>query len=238
MEYITEVKEGNQLGGMMRNCFLVLVSGLICFSSQSQVKYDFQSSKSFRIKVNGYWINQVPCERMVFEWKTIEKKTTLVTYFSEDDSLTQSIVVKSGMEQSFQMQKVKEVYKWVLSGESPWVPTEEELSALPQLDNVYNGDSHCQDPMSKDQFEQFLQSITASPISSQKIKTIGFLAPGVCCTVEQCVVVMNLFELEDDKLEVLKLLVSRLYDWDNRSGLKSVFLTERAQVKADLIIGQ
>ena len=49
---------------------------------------------------------------------------------------------------------------------------------------------------------------------------------------------MNLFELEDDKLEVLKLLVSRLYDWDNRGGLKSVFLTERAQVKADRIIGQ
>lgn len=238
MEYITEVKERNQLGGMMRSCFLVLVSGLICFSSQSQVKYDFQSSKSFRIKVNGYWINQVPCERLVFEWKTIEKKTTLVTYFSEDDSLTQSIVVKSGMEQSFQMQKVKEAYKWVLSGESPWIPTEEELSALPQLDNVYNGDSHCQDPMSKDQFEQFVQSITSSPISSQKIKTIGFLAPGVCCTVEQCVIVMNLFELEDDKLEVLKLLVSRLYDWDNRSQLKSVFLTERAHFKADQIISQ
>lgn len=238
MEYITEVKEGNQLGGMMRSCFLVLVSWLICFSSQSQVKYDFQSSKSFRIKVNGYWINQVPCERLVFEWKTIEKKTTLVTYFSEDDSLTQSIVVKSGMEQSFQMQKVKEAYKWVLSGESPWIPTEEELSALPQLDNVYNGDSHCQDPMSKDQFEQFVQSITSSPISSQKIKTIGFLAPGVCCTVEQCVIVMNLFELEDDKLEVLKLLVSRLYDWDNRSQLKSVFLTERAHFKVDQIISQ
>ncbi|MEN9948582.1 MAG: hypothetical protein RL106_1405, partial [Bacteroidota bacterium] len=144
----------------------------------------------------------------------------------------------SGMEQSFQMQKVKEAYKWVLSGESPWVPTEEELSALPQLDNVYHGDSHCQDPMSKDQFEQFVQSITSSPISSQKIKTIGFLAPGVCCTVEQCVIVMNLFELEDDKLEVLKLLVSRLYDWDNRSQLKSVFLTERAHFKVDQIISQ
>jgi hypothetical protein len=238
VEYIAKVEERNQLVVMIRGNWLVLLLCLICFSSQSQVKYDFQSSKSFRIRVNGYWINQVPCERLVFEWKTAEKKTSLITYFSEDDSLAQSIVVKNGMEQSFQMQKVKDVYKWVLSGESPWVPSEEELTTLPQLDNIYNGDSHCQDPMSKDQFEQFVQSITASPISSQKIKTIGFLAPGVCCTVEQCVVVMNLFELEDDKLEVLKLLVSRLYDWDNRSGLKSVFLTERAQVKADLIIGQ
>lgn len=222
----------------MKGLFGILFLCLVYTSNQAQVKYDFQSVKSFRMKVNGYWINQVPCDRLAFQWKTIEKKTTLVTYFSEDDSLTQSILVKNGMEQSFQMQKVKDVYKWVLSGESPWTPTEEELTVLPQLDNVYKGDSHCQDPMSKDQFEQFLQSIMASPISSQKMKTIGFLAPGVCCTVEQCVLVMNLFELEDDKLEVLRLLISRLYDWDNRSQLKSVFLTERALFKADQIISQ
>jgi hypothetical protein len=238
VEYAAKVKKGNQLDRAMRTLFLSLVLMVSVASGIAQVKYDFQSSKSFRLKVNGHWINAIPCQRLVFEWKTSDKKSQIVTYFSEFDSLSQSILVKNGMEQSFQLQKVKELNKWVLQEESPWTPTPEEESSIPSLDNQYSGDSHCNDPMSKDQFEQFLQSVLASPLTAQKIKTIGFLSGGVCCTVEQCVLVMNQFELEDDKLEVLKLLVPRLYDWDNRDQLKTVFLTERAQTKADLIIRQ
>ncbi len=211
---------------------------VIYVSGIAQVKYDFQSARSFKLKVNGHWINSVPCERLVFEWKTAEKKSQVVTYFSEYDSLTQSIVVKNGMEQAFQMQKVKEQNKWVLSGESPWTPSAEEEASMPSLDNVYSGDRHCQDPMSKDQFEQFIQSITASPLTNQKLKTISFLSEGICCTVEQCVLVMNLFELEDDKLEVLRILAPRVFDWDNKMQLPKAFFTERAQVKAQSIVSQ
>lgn len=222
----------------MRRILIWVALCAFYLSGIAQVKYDFQSTRSFKLKVNGHWVNVIPCQRLVFEWKTAEKKSQVVTYFSEFDSLSQSIIVKNGMEQAFQMQKVKEQNKWVLSGESPWTPSPEEEASMPSLDNVYSGDRHCQDPMSKDQFEQFVQSVSASPLTHQKLKTISFLAEGICCTVEQCVQVMNLFELEDDKLEALRTLAPRVFDWDNKIQLTQVFFTERAQVKAQAIVSQ
>ncbi len=234
----TEVEKGNQLGKVMWKILLIIAGFFSILSARTQVKYDFHSNLPFRLKINGHWINQLPCERLVFEWRTQEKKCSIVTYLSEDDSLVQSVVVKQGYQQSFEWQKVKDVKRWVLGSESPYTPDVAVVDEIPLLDEVYQGNSKCAAPMSDAQFEQFLSSIMDSPMTAQRIKNVNFLSGGVCCTIEQCLILMSNFELEDDKLEVLSILAPHVFDWDNKQDLINSFFTERAKNKAALIIGQ
>jgi hypothetical protein len=233
----SEVEKRNQLGEVMRRILFFILSFILIISARAQVKYDFHSNEPFRLKINGHWINQLPCERLVFQWRTQEKKCTIVTYMSEDDSLVQSVLVKPGYQQSFEWQKVKDLQKWVLGSESI-ISNMPILDEIPVLDEVYQGNSKCAEPMSDAQFEQFLSSVMDSPMTAQRIKNVNFLSGGICCTVEQCVILMSNFELEDDKLEVLRSLESHIFDWDNKQNLVNSFFTERAKNKALLIIGQ
>ena len=70
----SEVEKGNQLGEVMQRILLFIACMVLIRSAQGQVKYDFHSSVPFRLKINGHWVNQLPCERLVFQWRTQEKK--------------------------------------------------------------------------------------------------------------------------------------------------------------------
>jgi hypothetical protein len=183
-------------------------------------------------------MNLHPVHRLGFDWETKDKKFQVTTILADGDSIFQTLNYKSGFKQDFDLQQVKNIWKWQLVGENSWVLDSTEWTAVVSLDPVYSGSKNCQTPMSDVQWDVFFREVHSNPMSSQKMKTISMLSKGTCCTVEQWMKVFGEFELEDDKLALLDIIKGSIYDWDHRLELLSQFLIERNRNKANQLLSQ
>ncbi len=219
---------------------LVVLFFVLCAITDvfSQMRVDLKSPIPFVLKVNGHAMNLHPVHRLGFDWETKDKKFQVMTILADGDSIFQTLSYKSGFKQDFDLQRVKNVWKWQLVGENSWVLDSTEWTAVVSLDPVYSGSKNCQTPMSDVQWAVFFKEVHSNPMSSQKMKTISMLSKGTCCTVEQWMKVFGEFELEDDKLALLDIIKGSIYDWDHRLELLSQFLIERNRNKANQLLSQ
>ena len=206
--------------------------GLFTYGTAAQMRIDFQGPVTFVLKINGHGVNQFPCHRIGFDWETKDKKFQLVTLLSNGDSLTQALNYKSGYHQQYELQQIKNVWKWQLSGENTWLLDTTQYAEIVTLDPIYSGSKLCDAPMGEEQWSVFSGEVQSNLLSAQKLQTISMLSAGSCCSVEQWTKLMNQFELEDDKLAFLNAIKTRIYDWDNRMILADSFLVERNRNKA------
>ena len=220
--------------------FLVVLFFVLCAASDvfSQMRVDLKSPVSFVLKVNGHAMNLYPAHRLGFDWETKDKKFQVTTFLADGDSIVQILNYKGGFKQDFDLQQVKNVWKWQLVGEDSWVLDSTEWTSVVSLDPVYSGSKNCQLPMSDDQWGVFFKEVHSNPMSAQKLKTISMLSKGSCCTVEQWSKVFGDFELEDDKLALLDIIKGSIYDWDRRLELVDQFLIERNRNKANQLLSQ
>jgi hypothetical protein len=217
---------------------LSFMSGLLTNSMQGQMRVDLKAAVPFVLKVNGHVMNVHPVHRLGFDWETKDKKFQLTTMLTDGDSIVQSLNYKSGFNQDFELQQVKNTWKWQLIGENTWVLDSTQSSVVVSLDPIYLGSKNCQSPMHEDQWSVFYSEIRSNPMSAQKLRTIAMLSKGTCCTVEQWGKVFGEFELEDDKLALLDLIKGSIYDWDHRLNLMNQFLIERNRNKAVQLLSQ
>lgn len=218
----------------------LLLFWLLMFSDfySAQMRVDFNGQQSFVLKVNGFKVNEIPCHRIGFDWETKEKKFQVVTIFNQGDSMVQSLNYKSGYHQQFQLQSIKNIWKWQLSGENTWSPDSVTQGEIVTLDVQYQGTKNCDLPMDDAQWEVFYSEVKSNVLATQRMNTISMLSKGTCCTVEQWSKIVNLFELEDDKLQLLGIIKSRIFDWDHRMQLLDLFLIERYRNKAQQLLSQ
>ncbi len=222
----------------MRSWVVFVYTLFISLTVQSQMRLDFKASNAFVLKVNGHPMNIYPVHRLGFDWETNEKKFQLVTLLSNGDSVVQSLVYKNGFSQDFELQQIKNVWKWQVVGENTWQPNEWDSSAVVSLDPVYHGLKNCQAPMDADQWGVFLKEVQSATMTTQKLKIISMLSKGACCTVEQWMMIFTDIELEDDKLSLLNIIKGSIYDWDHRMELSGLFLIERNRNKAIQLLSQ
>jgi len=202
------------------------------------MRLDLKATKAFILKVNGHPMNVHPVHRLGFDWETKEKKFQLVTLLVNGDSIVQSLTYKNGFKQDFELQQIKNVWKWQLVGENTWQPNEWDSSAVVSLEPFYYGLKNCQSPMDADQWGVFLKEVQSATMTAQKLKIISMLSKGACCTVEQWMMIFTDIELEDDKLTLLNTIKGSIYDWDHRMELSDQFLVERNRNKAIQLLSQ
>ncbi len=223
---------------MISRWLLLFVSGLFALSMHAQMRIDLKAAVPFVLKVNGHAMNLYPVHRLGFDWETKDKKFQLTTVWTDGDSIVQTLNYKSGFNQYFELQQVKNMWKWQLIGENTWVLDSAQSPVVVSLDPVYIGSRNCQAPMHDDQWGVFFNEVRSNPMSTQKLRTIAMLSKGTCCTVEQWGEVFGEFELEDDKLALLEVIKLSIYDWDNRMDLVNQFLIERNRNKAIQLLSQ
>lgn len=222
----------------MRSWIVLFIILFFSFTTHSQMRMDLKSSNAFVLKVNGHPMNVHPVHRLGFDWETKEKKFQLVTLLVNGDSIVQSLIYKNGYKQDFELQQIKNVWKWQLVGENAWQSSEGDSSAVVSLEPFYYGLKNCQSPMGADQWGIFLKEVQSAPLTAQKLKIIAMLSQGACCTVEQWMMIFTDIELEDDKLTLLNTIKGSIYDWDHRMELSDQFLIERNRNKAIQLLSQ
>lgn len=205
--------------------------------SHAQLTMDLQARQPFYLEVNGHVINAHPCERLVFDVVSKDNKCLLKTKLLNGDLFEQNITVKQGFRLEYQLGKdKKDNWKWSIMGESPMVLDTAALNSIPSLGAIYAGVRKCDSPMNEDDFEDLKGNCQATHKSEERMQSITQGMSAFCVTVEQVKQLLNLFELEDEKLELLSSIRDKIYNWDERSQLESSFFTERSQVKAKAIL--
>lgn len=222
----------------MRRGLVLVFFLIVSIQSYSQMRMDLKAANAFVLKVNGHPLNVHPVHRLGFDWETKEKKFQLVTLLTNGDSIVQSMMYKNGFKQDFELQQIKNVWKWQLVGENTWEANESDTAAVVALDPVYSGLKNCQSPMNEDQWGVFLKEVQSAPMTDQKLKIISMLSQGACCTVEQWMMIFLDIELDDDKLTLLNIIKGSIYDWDHRMDLTGQFLIERNRNKAIQLLSQ
>lgn len=223
---------------MSKKIFFVGLSWLFVFHfSFGQITLDFQSRSHFNLQVNGHVINQYPCERLVFDAVLSDGKCMLKTTLMGGESFDQNLAVKDGFKLDYQLGKdKKDKWKWMLVGETIIQLDTASINQIPSLGPIYAGSRKCNTPVPSEQMEKWIEELKDVHRTEERLSKLKNSTMNSCLQVEQVVLLLSQIELEDDKLTLLNFWVDKIYDWDERHQIVKVFITERSQNKAALLL--
>lgn len=224
---------------------ILLFIFLFCFSSEvlSQGTLTVRNNESigFLLFINDEQVNLIPCVSITLN----DLQATRISLKAELPSLTnreitQQITLKNNSSVFYDLELVRDGYRFVLKSESKISRTAKPSGiALPdggesigedafeESEHSVKRNGDCNNPISESQFERFVSEIKNVDFENKRIQMMTEFIEIHCIKSGQLNTMLSLLAMEEYKLQLVHSSITRIYDPSNLMGIENNFFLER-----------
>ncbi|MDZ4752524.1 MAG: DUF4476 domain-containing protein [Flavobacteriales bacterium] len=219
----------------------------LTFAASSQMaalNISAPDSCSFKLHIGALVVNNFYCNSITLQGLEAGKTEIKFEFVNgKYSSLSQWITLKPNTRSDYFVQIMKGVPKLQFSAESVArnnvqnVPFD-STAVISEISVYYEGKLGCENPLSDEEFEEWLEDVDNSLFESQKLTKLLQKDVMSCLKVEQLFTCLLRLDAEENKLKVLSRFSSAIYDLDDRAELLHAFILkvnrESARVSLNL----
>lgn len=222
----------------------IVICSILAFSShqelQSQVELSFSAPDTlgFLISINNDTINLKPVKEITFYSPLSGKQNIRVIFpYAPLLEFQQVINVKPYTSVQYTLNYAKNAFKFIAGGE-----TMLDAQRFPKYVNsstpktIHEISKGCFPQSDQMLFESVLKSLEQNTMESRKLEIMKEYAGSQCIVVAQLRQLLGKLMQEDNKLELLAISRSHIYDPENLKNVLEDFFLERSKTKAEQII--
>jgi hypothetical protein len=112
------------------------------------------------------------------------------------------------------------------------------LSSEPNPEKIYGGLKGCEQALSLIEFESEIEKLKAMPFDSQRKQALKDLCRNKCLSANQVVSCLKLLELEENRLDAMIDVVSRIFDIENARQMLDLLYLDGNKILLDKHITQ
>jgi|GEM_PF-1158064 len=227
---------------MKSNWFSIGVILVACLFSheavaQSKLSISAPDSLAFTLFLDGAQMNnQAFSQLSIFEVGT--GKHELKIKVAKLESVFQ-MNAKKLVHYQFQLTFANNLLQLLPVGESKLQASQFQiLSSEPNPEKIYGGLKGCEQALSLIEFESEIEKLKAMPFDSQRKQALKDLCRNKCLSANQVVSCLKLLELEENRLDAMIDVVSRIFDIENARQMLDLLYLDGNKILLDKHITQ
>jgi len=183
-------------------------------AAQCKLSIVAPDSLAFAVAIDGEQVNTRPINQIsIFEVATgkheIQVKVAKL-------NAAFSVTMKKYIHYQYQLTLSDNVLELLPLGESKLQMNQFKIvSTEPSAEKVYAGLRGCDQPISKNEFDSEFERLKAMPFDSQRKIGIKELCGKKCLNTNQLIACLTLLELEENRIDAMADVVSRVFDLEN-----------------------